>query len=284
MVKNNDTNVIGFSRGLLSTWTFLPDYNLLFDAGDGVSAALGQKSGSIAHIVLTHAHFDHVGGLAALLHLRSRVAPNNPVNLYLPGEHSRINTLLGMLGKQAINDLNIIKVEPDKEYPIGGKRILRPFNVRHSPISKGYLIQEPRAKLLPEYQKLSGKEIAALRKNDIKVMRDFHHTLVAYTGDTAPMNKDEIHKLKNADLLITEATFLTTVERLAEGATTHNDLENVTAMVAEINPKRTIINHVSPRYFDNRVQSKIEGLGFECILGEKHHPTPEEPSESIEIS
>lgn len=270
--------IIAQSRGLVSSWTFVPDYSLLFDAGDGVATSLGVKSGSIAHIVLTHAHFDHVGGLAALLHLRSRVAPNTAVNVYTPGNHPRINTMLGMLGRQARQDMNLIEIHPDKEYDLGGKRVLKAFPVRHSDISKGYLIQTPRSRLLPEFQNKSGSEIAKIRKSGTPVTHDFMHTLIAYTGDTPPLNIREIEIIKNADVLITEATFLTKAERLKEGAFTHSDLETAATDIQTANPKRAILNHFSPRYTDSHVIKQVGALDqdIEVILGHKVF-TPDGP-------
>ena len=62
----------GYSTALFSTWLFLEDYGLLFDAGDGVSAGLSQKSRKAKYVFITHADRDHLAGLLQLHQLNAQ--------------------------------------------------------------------------------------------------------------------------------------------------------------------------------------------------------------------
>jgi ribonuclease Z len=64
-------NLTASSTALFSTWIFVENFSLLFDAGDGVSATLGQKSRKIRHVFVTHADRDHVCGLLQLHQLNA---------------------------------------------------------------------------------------------------------------------------------------------------------------------------------------------------------------------
>src|SRR2546423_5921372 len=52
--------ITGYSTALFSTWIFIEEMRLLFDAGDGVMSGLMHKSGKIRHIAMSHADRDHV--------------------------------------------------------------------------------------------------------------------------------------------------------------------------------------------------------------------------------
>ena len=64
--------ITAYSTALFSTWIFIEELGLLFDAGDGVAAGLLQKSRKIKHVFISHADRDHLTGLMQLNQLNSR--------------------------------------------------------------------------------------------------------------------------------------------------------------------------------------------------------------------
>ena len=55
--------ITGYSTALFSTWYFVEEWGVLFDAGDGLISALLQKSRKIDHVFISHADRDHLTGL-----------------------------------------------------------------------------------------------------------------------------------------------------------------------------------------------------------------------------
>jgi ribonuclease Z len=272
----------GYSRGLLASWLFVQNYNLLIDAGEGVTPSLYHKLGSINHIALTHSHFDHVGGLAGLLHLQARVAPESRVNLYLPGNDRRFERLLGILGPHARERVDVYRTDQEQSFAIGGGRILETFPVEHSPSSRGILVREVRRKLKPEFVGVEGSRLGELRRQGVEIERSYKHTLLAATGDTAPLREQDLAAMQGADLVITEATFLTKQDRLDEDIDSHNDLPNALDALRKLQPKGAILQHFSTRYTDRAIKLAVRQsdlpVPVEIMLGEFARPASRRPN------
>ena len=55
--------ITAYSTALYSTWINIEELNLLFDAGDGLTAGLLSKARKIKHVFVTHPDRDHINGL-----------------------------------------------------------------------------------------------------------------------------------------------------------------------------------------------------------------------------
>lgn len=64
--------ITSYSTALFSTWVFVEELGLLFDAGDGVMAHLLQKSRKIKQVFISHADRDHLNGLPQFYQLNAR--------------------------------------------------------------------------------------------------------------------------------------------------------------------------------------------------------------------
>ncbi|HLP21950.1 MAG TPA: hypothetical protein VK174_16670, partial [Chitinophagales bacterium] len=73
--------ITGYSTALFSTWYFIEELGLLFDAGDGITASLLQKARKINHAFISHADRDHLTGLLQFNQLNAR--PDAP-KIYYP--------------------------------------------------------------------------------------------------------------------------------------------------------------------------------------------------------
>ncbi|HVU94591.1 MAG TPA: hypothetical protein VHE34_05170 [Puia sp.] len=72
--------ITGYSTALFSTWYFVEEWGVLFDAGDGLIPALLQKSRKTDHAFISHADRDHLTGLIQFNQLNAR--PGFPVMYY----------------------------------------------------------------------------------------------------------------------------------------------------------------------------------------------------------
>jgi ribonuclease Z len=64
--------ITGYSTALFSTWYFIEELGLLFDAGDGVTSSLLQKARKINNVFISHADRDHLTGLLQFNQLNAR--------------------------------------------------------------------------------------------------------------------------------------------------------------------------------------------------------------------
>src|SRR6478609_3697143 len=72
--------ITGYSTALFSTWYFIDEWGLLFDAGDGFMSTLLQKSRKVNHVFISHADRDHLTGLLQFNQLNAR--PGFPIIHY----------------------------------------------------------------------------------------------------------------------------------------------------------------------------------------------------------
>lgn len=64
--------ITAYSTALFSTWYFIEEWGVLFDAGDGMISALLQKSRKVDNVFISHADRDHLTGLLQFNQLNAR--------------------------------------------------------------------------------------------------------------------------------------------------------------------------------------------------------------------
>jgi len=171
---------------------FLIDQQLLLDAGTVCGALTAAEQAQIESVLLTHAHLDHVKGLANLADNLQLSGAGQSISVYAPEK------VIGILRKHLFNgliwpDFGAIpdtvspvirweRLEPCKERIVSGYQVT-PVPVSHSVPAVGYLISSGSAKLL-------------------------------FTGDTGPT--DLIWEYaRDLSLLIVEVSFPDSLEELA---------------------------------------------------------------------
>jgi len=252
----------GFSTALYSTWVFAEEHGVLFDAGDGVTSCLLQKSGKIRHIFISHADRDHITGLFQLIQL---ISENGKPTIYYPKDSGSFPAMASF--SKAFDEHR----DPPTWVPIaaGDSITVKPGLVvqaianRHieKPSldkSLSYRLEQHKWKLKPEFHGMDGAQIGELGKTKGKAhTSDLHiKRLFGFTGDT-PVETDD--RWQNCDILMHEATFLTKAEIALDGPhNLHSSLDEVLAQAQAWNPGTLILSHFSSRYKDVMICNAVE--------------------------
>ena len=253
------------STALFSTWVFVENLGLLFDAGDGVSASLGQKGRKIRHIFITHADRDHVCGLLQLHQLNAR---DGFPHIYYPSGCgsfpalrdfvSRFDPQSGPATWKGLNEKE--SVELQNGYSVVARTSAH-VTSGESIKALDYTVCAVRRTLRPEYRGLSGPEIASKREElgDDAITEMKTELLLGYSGDAPGLAPEQWLGVK---VLIHESTFLEpdTARR------SHSNLPQVIAAAAQLHLEALVLLHFSARYKPDEIQRAI------CKHAEKSLP------------
>lgn len=223
--------------------SYLIDGKLLLDAGTIGSALRKNQQWRIRHILLTHAHLDHIKGIPFL-------ADNIIVN-----EKSHSVTLvsklrvLHALRRSLLNDIvwpDFTKI-PNSENPV----------IRFKLIATGRPLD------------VDGYSVTAYKVDHVLpsvgfLVEDSEGKRLLYTGDTGPTKAiwKGVRKMK-IDALIIEASFPNRMEELAlsTGHLTPKLLEAELKKMKTL-PDNIYVTHCKPRY-KAEIKREIKRLGFD---------------------
>jgi len=249
-------NLSAFSTALFSTWVFVENFGLLFDAGDGVSALLGQKEGKIRHVFVTHADRDHMCGLLQLHQLNAK---DGYPHIYFPvgcGSFPALQDFVKRFDPQSgPATWTGLKAGDTVELQNGHTVIARASaHVASVELTKAldFTLCKVRRVLRTEFRGLTGSEIASKRKElgDDAISETKIEKLLGYSGDAPELNPPHWSGVK---VLIHEATFLQT--NTAHGS--HSNLSQVIAAAAQLELNALVLLHFSARYTQDEIHRAI---------------------------
>ncbi len=175
--------------------------NYLIDVGDGAASQLGKAKvplRSVDSIFISHLHFDHIGGLPAIMGLRYQINAKKPLTIYgPPGTKETVDGIFAYMAPHmrvgyAVpgaprpptpqETTVVVEVVPGETFEVNGMTVKAVENSHFS---------------LPE-----GSEAAELNKS-YAYRFDLPDRSIVYTGDTGP--SEAIEELaRGADLLVSE--------------------------------------------------------------------------------
>lgn len=258
--------ITGYSTALFSTWYFIEEWGILFDAGEGLMSALLQKSRKIDHVFISHADRDHITGLLQFNQLNAR--PGYPI-MYYPKDAGSFPALEAFSKKfdPHVARTTWTPVTEGDEIPIAKDLLVKPVRNGHVPVdahiikSLGYTVVQTRKKLKPEFAHLSGQELRQLadQQGRDSFSMELRVNLLAYSGDT-PV--EDGAKWDNTEILIHEATFLDNGEpvKTRDYGNKHSCLEEVIEMVSSLHIGQLILGHFSSRYSPEEIDRAIKDL------------------------
>lgn len=245
------------STALFSTWVFIEELDLLFDAGDGVSAALLQKSRKIKNIFISHADRDHVCGLLQLHQLNAR---DGVPAIHYPKDCGSFPPLCEFFSRfdPQSGPASWAGLEPDQKIELDNGYAVECIRSAHvvkedQVKALAYTLSYTRKRLKQEFQGLPGKEIAGKKKilGEDAITERITEKILGYSGDSPDLNPADWNGVK---ILIHEATFL-------EPQTTrggHANLQHVIEAAATLNLDALILMHFSSRYQVEEIAREIQ--------------------------
>lgn len=252
-----------YSTALYSTWYFIEELGILFDAGDGVTSNLLGKTGKIRDVFISHADRDHLGGLMQLNQLKG----SSNFNIYYPKDAGSFPALQQFLGKFDPQSQGGLWKPLEDQISFGTKTGLSVKAFENKHIDKPGLLKslsfkvvETKRKIKPELIGAGSTQIIAMQEEFgyDSIVNTFNTNKLVYSADTPIF---DYSAFDNSEILIHEATFLSKNDVKSHNTKNkHSSLEEVLEMVAQINVDKLILGHFSSRYKQHQIDARIQEL------------------------
>ena len=212
----------------------------------------------LEHIFVTHAHGDHTRCLLRHEALR-RLMGMVPATYYVPEQ-----TVEGFLGLadawRRLENVPDSNYRPPNFHPMETGQVVwlhrqlaaKSFRADHTLPSLGYTLFDVRKKLKPEFQGRPGRELAELRKQNVKFEEELWLPRMTFIGDCTI---DTLYREKHVGesrILFLELTYLMEDDRDIAKKRGHTHLDDLLTFLQEcpdvLNNQHIILKHFSMRY------------------------------------
>ncbi|MCA9129986.1 MAG: metal-dependent hydrolase [Planctomycetales bacterium] len=242
----------GYSRAAVQSYWRIRELKIGFDLGGQPWDFMGTATWAV-----THSHLDHIAALPVYI-ARRRMMKMEPPTIYLPADSlPAVQAMLRAVSRLDRGRLpcELVPVEPGQEIELSRELVMTVHRTTHSVPSVGYLVWERRNKLKPEYLSLSGPEIRDLRLAGTEISVQTRTPLVACTGDTSPPGLDNNPDFYQAQVLISEMTFIAAKHRKEKiHKHGHMHLDDWAERRDRFQNELVIAGHFSVRYTASQVQ------------------------------
>lgn len=255
-------NISGYSTARFATWYFLDELRLVFDAGDGIAAALASKCQRAQHVFLTHADRDHIGGLLQFNQLAAR--SDRPLTYYYPKDSGSFPAFRDFIEKfdPKLPKARWVPLEAGQRIEIASSHVVEVGENDHIAVagrgiagevkSLDYRVVESRRQLKPEFAGTDGAELGRLRAahGADHITNPVERPLVGFSGDAPRFHAD---RWRGTEILIHEATFIAP----DAGDRGHCELGDVIRGASELDLKALVLGHFSNRYDADHIRAAI---------------------------
>ncbi|MEM9184914.1 MAG: MBL fold metallo-hydrolase [Planctomycetota bacterium] len=255
-LKHREITIEGYSRAAVQSYWRVPELSLGFDLGGQPWSFMGTERWFVSH-----GHLDHIAALPVYV-TRRRMMKMEPPTIYLPG--ALVTPVREVLKQFSRMDrgrapCELIPVEPGEEIELSRELIVSIHATTHTVPSVGYVVWDRRKKLKPEYTDLAGHEIRDLREAGTEVTREVRTPIIAYLGDSSPPGLDNNPAMYQAQVLITELTFVDpkhTKEKIHKNG--HMHLDDLVDRAGEFKNELVIAGHLSTRYHPKQAEAMVK--------------------------
>jgi ribonuclease Z len=261
--------VEGFSISALATYFMVKELDVVFDLGSCPVDAVAFN-----HVLLSHVHLDHIGGLPTYVALREMrkltggvitcPAASRDALLELLAQHDRLE------GRTPTDRGAWVRgVQPGEEFALGKNYTVEVIPAHHRLVSVGYTIKETRQKLRDEFKSLSGEEIKRMRLEGVAVTETSTVRRLTYLGDFTAETLLTTPTLGLSETLLLEVTYLgdTPPEMARQYGHLHLDqlVEIARTRPETLASLNLILKHFSMRYTRDEILNAVRNLPREVL-------------------
>jgi ribonuclease Z len=249
-------SIEGYSRAAVQTYWRCPELRLGFDVG-----AHPWDFMSIPRLFISHTHLDHIAALPAYVARRRMMKMERPV-VYLPASSVEpVEQLLRAFQQMDRGRLpcELVPLEGGMQVELSRELVVTVSSARHRVPALCFVVWERRRKLKPQFQGLSGDAIRDLRLGGTEVSHEVRVPLLGYTGDTSPQALDACPALLEAEVLISEMTFVApehTRQRIHKHG--HMHLDDYVERSSQFKNRHILAGHFSTRYTDRQITRWVD--------------------------
>lgn len=260
--------VEGYSRAAVQTYWRIPELKVGFDFGAQPWSFMATGTWFVSH-----AHLDHIAAIPVYV-ARRRMMKMEPPTIYLPAETvEHVDRILKLFTRLDHGRLpcNLVGVQPGDEIELSREHVVTASATRHRVPSLGFVVWERRRKLKAEYLTLPGEKIRDLRLAGTEITEERRTPLVAYVGDSAPEGLDACPAMFEAQVLITEMTFVSPRHRKDRiHKYGHMHLDDIVERRERFQNEIIIASHFSTRYHSRQVRLLVEQALPDMLGGRLH--------------
>ena len=193
------------SVGGLETCIQLPGQKLAFDIGRCPRSAVYRPT-----VAFTHAHMDHMGGVAFHCATRSLLGLDPPTYL-VPHKNVKAFEALFHAWRQLDRSglrHELVPIGPGESYRLPSGLVAKPFRSPHRVFCQGYVLWEEKQKLKPELVGTPGRQLADMKREGVEITDTISSPVFAFTGDTKIEVLEQEEAVRKARVLVLECTFV----------------------------------------------------------------------------
>ncbi len=256
MVRLGGIEVRGVSQGGIQTCLDLPELKLCYDLGRVHEWNVAREL-----VLFTHAHMDHMGGIAAhaaLRHLRRLTPPRYVVPREVAGDVESLFEAWRRLDRSSLA-CEVVPLAPGEQLELPNRWIVRPFRSPHRVLTQGYCLYSRKHKLRPEFHTLDARAIQQLKSQGVEPTFPVEIPEFAYTGDTLieVVEREEI--VRKVRVLAIEVTFLDDRVSVAECREKgHTHLDEIIERADLFENEALLLCHFSTRYTERQVLERLD--------------------------
>jgi ribonuclease Z len=265
---HKDLTIEGYSRAAVQTYWRIPELKIGFDLGAQPWSFMGTPTWFVSHT-----HLDHIACLPVYV-ARRRMMKMDPPVIYLPDYAiepiEKILKLFTRLDRGRL-PCQLLPIRPGDEIELSREHVVTVSATKHTMPSCGFVVWQRRRKLRPQFQGLAGEQIRDLRLAGTEVTEEIRTPRLAYLGDSAPEGLDNCPAMYEAQVLITELTFVAPSHKKEKiHKFGHMHLDDLLERRARFKNELIIAGHFSTRYHNKQIVDCVQRKVPDLLDGRLH--------------